>query len=57
MTKRGRMSIRQRVWGRKFGQNFSSLFVRLQEENDELRQTNPRQAGIKRSGILLLFSA
>jgi len=40
MTRRGRMSIRQRVWGRKFGQNFSSLFVKLQEDNDELRQAN-----------------
>jgi hypothetical protein len=36
MTKPGRMSIRQRVWGRKFGQNFSSLFVKLQEEKSEL---------------------
>ena len=36
MTKRGRMSTRQRVWGRKFGHNFSRLFKKTQEEKSEL---------------------
>ncbi len=57
ITKRGKMSIRQRVWGSKFGQDFSRFFVKLHEDYDELRQVNPRQAGLKRSGIVSLFSA
>jgi len=40
MTKRGRMSIRQRVWGSKFRQDFSRFFEKIQEDNDELRQVN-----------------
>ncbi len=40
-----------------FPQDFSRLFVKLQEDDDELRQVNPRQASVKRSGIVSLFSA
>ena len=57
MTKLGRMSIRHKVWDSKFAQDFSRTFVKLQEEKSELRQANPRQAGLKRSGIVSLFSA
>jgi len=32
MTKRGRMSIRHKVWDCKFRQHFLMLFVKLQEE-------------------------